>query len=320
MSPVNDSCLRVAMWSGPRNISTAMMRSFENRSDCEVVDEPFYAAYLVKTGLEHPGSHEIVASQPTTWQAVADRLITEHPAPVYFQKHMTQHLLPGMDLSFTKQLSNCFLIRDPARIILSYARVRPTFSLEELGIPQQVALFDAECERLGEPPPVLDAALTLANPECVLRKLCWKLGIHFEERMLRWPAGPRDSDGVWSPYWYSRVLKSTGFEATLSSSSDYAGDETASRKLAQREVRSSDYGTPSDKALDQQPGYQSDNQSDNQFTNASGKEPARASQNEKPSTPSKPVKELDGEQLEMCALAERSYERLRRFAIDGGSV
>lgn len=207
------STLRVAMWSGPRNISTAMMRAFENRSDCAVVDEPFYAAYLAATGLAHPGREAVLRSQPADWRVVAAALCEDAPAPLYYQKHMSQHLLPHMDLGFTARLVNCFLIREPRRMVVSYARVRGDFSLEELGLPQQRALFERECERLGEAPPVLDAALTLADPPAVLRRLCARLGIDFTPRMLRWPAGPRASDGVWGPHWYDAVWRSTGFAA-----------------------------------------------------------------------------------------------------------
>ena len=217
---------RIAMWSGPRNISTAMMRAFENRTDTEVVDEPFYAAYLDATGSDHPGRDEILESQPRDWRVVADDLCRREPANVFYQKHMTQHILPAMDMSFTESLVNCFLIRDPRSIIASYAKVRPTFVLEELGFPQQEELFDRECDRLGEAPPVLEASLTLQNPRSVLTKLCARLGIAFEEGMLSWPAGPRATDGVWAPHWYSAVLASTGFAAPTESSAKVAVELT----------------------------------------------------------------------------------------------
>jgi hypothetical protein len=207
------SVRRVAMWSGPRNISTAMMRSFENRSDCAVIDEPFYAAYLADTGLDHPGRSQVLASQSQDWRMVADALCSEEPAPVYYQKHMTQHILPAMDLTFTEQFTNCFLVREPRRIIASYARVREEFTLNELGFAQQAALFERECDRLGAVPPVLDADLTLGNPRGVLTQLCARLSLPFDEAMLSWPAGPRASDGVWAPHWYSSVWSSTGFAA-----------------------------------------------------------------------------------------------------------
>ncbi|MEM8493627.1 MAG: HAD family hydrolase [Pseudomonadota bacterium] len=223
-----DNCLRLAMWSGPRNISTAMMRSFENRRDCEVVDEPFYAAYLIATGFDHPGRDNVIASQSGDWNQVIQHLLTERPAPVFFQKHMTQHLVPELDLSFTRDLHNCFLIRDPRKIILSYLKVRQDFELEELGFPQQLNLFELECDRLGQAPPVLDADLTLSNPERVLRTLCKRLSIEFETSMLHWPAGPRSTDGVWAPHWYSNVLKTTGFLNTPNAGSAVAGSLQAS--------------------------------------------------------------------------------------------
>lgn len=203
--------LRIAMWSGPRNISTAMMRAFENRPDCEVVDEPFYASYLHSTGIEHPGREAILASQPTDWRQVAETLCRSAPAEIFYQKHMTQHITAGMDLGFTELLCNCFLIREPRRIVASYAKIRPQFTLEELGFPQQWQLFQRECERLGEAPPVLDSALTLADPRGVLSALCERLGIDFSEAMLRWPSGPRATDGVWAAHWYEAVWASTGF-------------------------------------------------------------------------------------------------------------
>jgi len=204
---------RIAMWSGPRNISTAMMRAFENRPDCAVIDEPFYAAYLAETGLDHPARDAIIASQPTDWRVVAEDLVHggRGAATVFYQKHMTQHLLPSMDLAFTDGLENCFLIREPRRILASYARIRPDFTLEEVGFPQQIALFRRVSERLGTAPPVIDSALTLKDPASVLRQLCERVGIAFSECMLAWPAGPRDSDGVWAPHWYAAVEASTGF-------------------------------------------------------------------------------------------------------------
>ncbi len=204
------------MWSGPRNISTALMRAFENRPDCVVVDEPLYGYYLKQSGSDHPGKDDIIAAMDCDWRSVANSLCTDEPAQcaLYYQKHMTQHLLPEMSLDWVDQLHNCFLIREPRRIVVSYAKVRPEFALEELGFPQQLALFERECERLGEAPPVMDSAQTLANPEGVLRALCAALGIPFNDAMLSWPPGKRDSDGVWAPYWYSAVEQSTGFAAT----------------------------------------------------------------------------------------------------------
>lgn len=210
---------RIAMWSGPRNISTALMRAFENRPDCAVVDEPFYGYYLQATGLEHPAGAEVMASMSCDWREVARQLCDALPAiadpatcAVFYQKHMTQHILPAMDMGWTDGLHNCFLIREPRRIIASYARVRPHFAIEELGFPQQWDLFQRVADRLGEAPPVIDSARTLRDPEGVLRALCARVGISFSEAMLQWPAGTRASDGVWAPHWYAAVERSTGFE------------------------------------------------------------------------------------------------------------
>jgi Sulfotransferase domain len=205
--------LRIAMWSGPRNISTAMMRSFENRPDCAVVDEPFYAAYLAETGLDHPMRAEVLASQPQDWRTVAKGLIEDQPAAVYYQKHMTHHMLPGFGLEWMDACANAFLIRDPAAVLASYVRKRAQVVLEDIGVVRQRELFDREADRLGCAPPVVEGADVLADPRGTLSTLCAALGVPFDEAMLRWPAGRRDSDGVWAPAWYEAVERSTGFEA-----------------------------------------------------------------------------------------------------------
>jgi hypothetical protein len=206
--------LRVAMWSGPRNISTAMMRAWENRQDTVVVDEPLYAHYLLKTGVAHPGREEVMASQSTDWRVVADTLTGAIPGgkPVWYQKHMTQHVLADMPLGWLDGLTNCFLIRRPEEVVASFTLTRPDAATWELGFEQQSRIFEHVCERLGAVPPVIDAEDVLKSPAAVLAALCVRLGIPFSERMLRWPAGPRDSDGVWAPHWYQAVERSTGFE------------------------------------------------------------------------------------------------------------
>ncbi|THD58672.1 hypothetical protein [Phenylobacterium sp.] len=207
------TAVRIAMWSGPRNISTAMMRSFENRADCAVVDEPFYAAYLAQTGLSHPMTDEVLASQPQDWRTVADALVTDEPAPVFYQKHMTHHMLPDFGLDWTAACRNAFLIRDPAEVLASYVRKRAEVTLEDIGAVRQRELFEREAERLGHAPPVVEGADVLADPRGTLGALCAALGIPFREAMLAWPAGRRDSDGVWAPAWYEAVERSTGFAA-----------------------------------------------------------------------------------------------------------
>lgn len=203
--------VRIAMWSGPRNISTAMMRSFENRRDCQVVDEPFYAAYLAATGLDHPMRDEVLASQPHDWTAVVAGL-DALDAPVVYEKHMTHHMLAGVDLGWTASRRNAFLIREPAEVLASYTAKRADVTIDDIGVVRQRELFDREADRLGRAPPVLRGEDVLADPPTVLSALCAALGIPFDPAMLSWPAGRRDSDGVWAPAWYDAVERSTGFE------------------------------------------------------------------------------------------------------------
>ena len=195
------------MWSGPRNISTAMMRSFGARAGTLVVDEPFYAHYLAVTGLDHPGRDAVLASQPTSWQDVAAMLTGPLPAGVelHYQKHMAHHLLPDLGRDWLNDVTNAFLIRDPAHVVASYARVRGTPTLEDLGFPQQVEIFRAHGG------PVVDAADVLRDPAGVLGRLCAALGLAFDPAMLHWPPGRRATDGVWAPHWYATVEASTGF-------------------------------------------------------------------------------------------------------------
>ncbi|GAA1788079.1 branched chain amino acid aminotransferase [Nocardioides hankookensis] len=191
------------------------MRSFENRADCSVVDEPLYAAYLAATGLDHPGRDEVIASQPTDAAAVLADLASGGVAtPVQYQKHMTHHLLPAMDRSALGSLTHAFLVRDPERVLTSYAKVREEPTLEDLGLPQQLEIF----ESYGGP--VVDAADVLRDPHGTLGLLCAELGIEFDDAMLSWPAGPRETDGVWAPHWYAGVEASTGFAAYSPGSGD----------------------------------------------------------------------------------------------------
>ena len=205
--------LRVAMWSGPRNISTAMMRAWENRGDCAVSDEPLYAHYLAHTGLDHPARDEVIADGETDWRKVVDALLGPAPggAPVWYQKHMTHHLLPHMGRDWIAGLRNVLLIRDPRQVVASYVKSRAEVTAQDIGLPQQVALY-AELSARGQPPPVIDAGDFLRAPESHLRALCDWLGIGFTPRMLAWPAGPRDSDGIWAPHWYAQVWQSTRFQ------------------------------------------------------------------------------------------------------------
>ncbi len=199
---------RIAMWSPPRTISTALMRSWENRPDTVVADEPLYAFYLANTTVSHPGRDAVIASQPTQWRAVVDGLTTAPVAgdpAIFYQKHMAHHLLPSVDRSALKPLRHAFLIRDPREILTSYAKVRSQPDLDDLGLRQQVEIFQA----FGGP--VVDSRDILDHPERTLRALCEALDIPFDEAMLSWPPGPRASDGVWARYWYDSVWRSTGF-------------------------------------------------------------------------------------------------------------
>ncbi len=206
--------IRIAMWSGPRNISTAMMRSWGNRPDALVVDEPFYAFYLRSTGKTHPGADEVIASEETDWRKVIERLTGAIPDDkrIFYQKQMTHHLLPEIDLEWLVGMTNCFLIRNPREVILSYMKRQSDPTLEDLGFVQQAEIFNWVAARTGSIPPVIDASDVLQNPERILRLLCTAVGIEFDESMLSWPSGLRDTDGVWARYWYREVAKSTSFQ------------------------------------------------------------------------------------------------------------
>lgn len=205
--------LRIAMWSGPRNLSTALMRSFGNRPDTVVVDEPFYAHYLLTTGLNHPGREEVIASQPTDWREVARALHAPLPAGigVHYQKHMAHHLLPGMGRDWLQGLTHVFLIRNPGDMLRSLDQKLHTIRLDDTGLPQQVEIFERMRTESGVVPPVVDADDLLADPPGVLAALCARLGLQFDPAMLAWPAGLRDTDGVWAKHWYDSVARSTGF-------------------------------------------------------------------------------------------------------------
>jgi len=211
--------VRLAVWSGPRNISTALMRAWENRPDTRVIDEPLYAYYLHETGLGHPGRDEVIAAGETSWQVVVEGL-TAPVEGVFYQKHMAHHLLPQLPRDWIPSLTNVLLIRDPAEVVASYVRSRADVTVADIGVEQQAALY----EQLGETVPVIDAADFLRDPEGHLRWLCAHIGVEFTDRMLHWPAGPRDSDGVWAPYWYDAVLASTGFEPYRPRTVELAGN------------------------------------------------------------------------------------------------
>jgi hypothetical protein len=211
--PASVETIRVAMWSGPRNISTAMMRAWENRADTRVTDEPFYAAYLAATGLDHPMRSAVIAAQPTDWHECARHCAEGVDAPIHYQKHMCQHTIPQTPLEWMATCRHAFLIRPPEAVAASFHRGWPEMRADDLGFGRQAELFDHVCQITGVAPPVLEARDVLEAPEVALRALCSALDVGFDPAMLAWPAGPRDSDGVWAAHWYERVNQSTGFAA-----------------------------------------------------------------------------------------------------------
>ena len=205
--------IRIAMWSGPRNISTALMRSWESRSDTFVIDEPFYAHYLSVTNVDHPGRDEIVQSGETDQSVVSKGLISDidDSCSIYFQKHMTHHMIPSVGRDWMKDVVNCFLIRNPKDMILSYTKVNSNLSMHLLGLEEQYELFEYVTKINGRVPPVVDSKDILIDPRKTLSLLCEKVGVIFSEEMLSWSKGVRDTDGIWAKYWYDNVINSTGF-------------------------------------------------------------------------------------------------------------
>lgn len=201
------------MWSGPRNISTAMMRSFGSRPDTAVTDEPLYAHYLKVTGVRHPGRDEVLAAQSSDWRAVAAELTGPIPGgrAIWYQKHMAHHLLPVIERGWLDALTHAFLIREPDAMVASLVKTYPEAGLEDTGLPQQCELFDRVADRAGRAPPVILASDVLENPGAMLMRLCDALGIAFLPAMLSWEPGRRATDGVWAPHWYANVEASTGF-------------------------------------------------------------------------------------------------------------
>ncbi len=226
MKPDSTGLVRVAMWSGPRNISTAMMRAWENRTDSVVVDEPLYAHFLAVTGKDHPMAAEVIAAGETDWEKAVEWLTGSEPdgVGVFYQKHMAHHLLPEMGRDWIDRLTNCLLIRDPREMITSYIVKNDIPDMEDLGIRQLVEVYERVLERTGAPPPIVDSRDVLEDPRRVLGLLCESVGVEFVDAMLTWPAGRRDSDGVWAPHWYDQVEQSTGFRGYRPKSEDVPED------------------------------------------------------------------------------------------------
>jgi hypothetical protein len=207
--------MRIAMWSGPRSLSTVMLRAWESRPDTAVSDEPFYACFLAATGADRPGREESMASQPHEWMAVLDQLRGEVPGgrAIWFQKHHAMHLLPAVPRDWIPGLTNFFLVRHPVPVALSYQRIRPAFSAEDLGIRQLRLMFDFVRDRSGAVPVVVDAADLARDPRRTLEVLCAALGVGFREEMLSWPPGRHPEDPSVGDPWYDRVQRSSGFLA-----------------------------------------------------------------------------------------------------------
>jgi len=209
---------RIAMWSGPRNISTAMMRSFGGRSDCAVSDEPFYGAYLKTSGQRQPMADEIIASMDCDWQSVADSMRGPVPGgkPVWYQKHMPHHMVADLSIADFPGHRHAFLIRDPERVVASYAVKRVEVAADDLGFARQLEYADRVAQMTGKAPVVLDSADILRDPEAHLRALCAALDIPWDAGMLSWQSGQRETDGIWASHWYSRVIETTEFGAAES--------------------------------------------------------------------------------------------------------
>jgi hypothetical protein len=203
--------LRINSWSGPRNVSTALMRSFGQRADTQVVDEPLYGHYLATTGAPHPALQELLEILETDAQkVVAETILGPSERPVLFLKQMVHHLTPDLDTGFLASCVNVLLVRDPAEVIASLVNQLPEPTMRDVGIERQAALFD-ELRARGQEPPVIDSRELLTDPGHVLSELCATVGLAWEPAMLSWPAGPRPEDGAWAPHWYENVWRSTGF-------------------------------------------------------------------------------------------------------------
>ena len=225
--------LRIAMWSGPRNLSTAMMRSFGSRADTFVSDEPFYGCFLKETGADHPMRDEVIAAMDCEWSSVMRSLRGDPPggSSVWYQKHMWHHMAGPVGYDDFEGFTHAFLIREPERMIASYLRKREAAVFEDFGLERQAEFFDRETDRLGQAPPVVDANDILRNPRCVLSRLCEALDLPWDQAMLSWSSGRRETDGPWAAHWYGAVEKSTSFGPPEQDRIDLSADD---QRLADR--------------------------------------------------------------------------------------
>ena len=203
---------RICVWSGPRNISTALMYSFRERADTTVVDEPLYAHYLSVTGIWHPGREKVLKSQNNDGAAVIrDEILGPSPTPIIFFKQMAHHLV-GLDWSFLDSVANVILTRDPRSVLASFTKNVENVNADTTGLPLCVRLLDRILET-GETPVVIDSMALLMDPSAVLTRLCTAIGITWDPAMLAWKAGPVPEDGVWATHWYANTHASTGFNS-----------------------------------------------------------------------------------------------------------
>lgn len=205
---------RIAMWSGPRNISTALMYSFNNRTDTICTDEPLYSNYLLNTDIKHPGKMEIINSNHSDVNKIIDELCSGNllESEIHYQKHMAHHLLPNMPISWISNLNNCILIRNPKEVIHSLSKKISNISLKSTGLPEQIRISEFILENTGKNALIIDSSDILRNPEIMLTKLCMELGINFDKSMLSWETGPKECDGIWSKYWYQEVWETSTFK------------------------------------------------------------------------------------------------------------
>lgn len=205
--------MRIAMWSGPRNISTAMMRSFGARADCAVSDEPFYGAFLKASGEPHPMATETIAAMDCDWASILETQSADAPggAPIWYQKHMPHHMIGTVGIEDMPSHRHAFLIRAPERVVASYRAKNELRRPEMLGFAQIRAYFERLADDSGEAPVVIDSDVILSDPATTLEQLCLALGIDWDPAMLSWKKGPHPSDGVWGEHWYDKVNASTGF-------------------------------------------------------------------------------------------------------------
>ena len=219
----SNQCLRVCLWSGPRNVSTALMYAFAQRSDTQVVDEPLYGHYLKASGAPHPGAAEVIAAMDTDGERVVREVfLGPCSKPVLFTKNMP-HQLINLDWAFLQQTTNVILTRAPAEMLPSYAKNVPNPTLRDTSYDLQVELLD-KATAWGQDVPVLESRELLLDPAGVLKALCRRIGLPFEEQMLHWPAGARPEDGIWAKYWYDSIHRSTGFAPYKPKTSPFPAD------------------------------------------------------------------------------------------------